>query len=83
MPATASAVRTFASPKSSSFTPVFPSMMLAGLQVAVNQAVAMRIVECISNLDGALQRLLQDRNHTLESRALLDGPVSIVFMSNS
>ena len=33
MPATASAVRTFASPKSSSFTPVFPSMMLAGPQL--------------------------------------------------
>ena len=25
----------------------------------------------------------QDRNHTSESRALLDGPLSIVFMSNS
>ena len=26
---------------------------------------------------------VQDRDHTSESRALLDGPVSIVFMSNS
>src|SRR6266853_2519218 len=28
-------------------------------------------------------KCVQDRDHTSESRALLDGPVSIVFMSNS
>ena len=45
-----------------------------------------RVVErhmAVSGLRRSTLKCVQDRDHTSESRALLDGPVSIVFMSNS
>ena len=43
-------------PKSSSFEPVFVSMMLAGLRSRWYSCLPMRLVECVGDLDRCLQR---------------------------
>ena len=51
----------FASPKSRSFTPDGVSMMFAGLQIAVDDALAVRRGECVRDLRAVPQRLFRRR----------------------
>ena len=66
-----------ARPKSSSFTPDFVSITLAGLQVAVHDALPVRLVQRVGDLDAVAQRLLE------RQRALARGAADSVSPSSS
>src|SRR5687768_4714610 len=61
----------FARPKSSSLAPALVNMTLAGLQVAVNNPLPMRVVECLGNVDGVAQDLVGWQGERERRRAIV------------
>jgi hypothetical protein len=57
-PATASALRTFARPKSSSLVPALGEHDIARFQIPMNHSMFVRGIERGSNVNGTLQHLL-------------------------
>ena len=62
-----------ASPKSSSFAPAFVEHDVAGLQIAMDDARAMRLVERVGDLDRDLERLVE-RQRPFASRSASVSP---------
>ena len=60
--------RNLASPKSSSFDAGLRQHDVGGLEIAMDDALAMRLVERVGDLDGDLQRLVERERPFLEAR---------------
>lgn len=56
----------FANPKSSSFAPVAANTMFPGLQIAMDDAAAMGLIERVSDLRTVFQHLFQGQRPSLQ-----------------